>query len=132
MMKILFWKKTEKNVGQTGENTAVKYLKKKGYSILERNYKNKMGRQLGEIDIIAKMKDEIIFVEVKTRKMSGNGGSLPEENITYRKLERLNKIASSYIKTNNLWDFSFRFDAISIVIGKNDVFEIRHLENIFR
>jgi len=132
MIKILFWKKPVKNVGQIGEDSAVKYLKKKGYLILERNYKNKIGRQLGEIDIIAKIRDEIIFVEVKTRKMSPKNELLPEENITYQKLQRLNKIASSYIKSHNLWNCPFRFDGISIVIGENDMLEIRHLENIFR
>lgn len=116
------------NFGMSGEDVAVKYLKGKSYKIVERNYKNKNGRQLGEIDIIAKKDGEIFFVEVKTRT---NGDDiLPEQNINQRKLYKLSKIAQYYIKQNKLWDANYHFDAISVnLIDKKA--EIRHLKDIF-
>jgi len=129
---MFFWRKKEKPLGQIGEDAAVKFLKKKGYKILERNYFNKSGRRLGEIDIIAKKEKEIVFVEVKTRVMEDSAGSLPEESITPAKLHKLSKIANSYIKLKNLWNQPFHFDAISVRIdSENKTAKIRHLENIF-
>jgi putative endonuclease len=127
----LFQKK-QKTVGQMGEDIACRYLKKKGYKIIERNFRNKFGRQMGEIDIIAKTGEEIVFVEVKTREMERYSQTLPEENINRDKLHKLNKISTVYIRKNNLWNKTYHFDAISIWLdksGKNA--KVRHLENIF-
>jgi putative endonuclease len=126
------FQKNQKSLGQKGEDIACKYLKNKGYKIIERNFKNKFGRQIGEIDIIAKNGEEIVFVEVKTREMERYGQTLPEENINRDKLHKLNKISTAYIKKNNLWDKAYHFDAISVWLdksGKNA--KVRHLENIF-
>lgn len=129
---MLFWKKEEKSLGQIGEDAAAKYLKKKGYKILERNYFNKSGRRLGEIDIIAKKEKEIVFVEVKTRLLENDANTLPEENITPQKLRRLTKAANAYIRTKKLWDCPFHFDAISVLYDdENKKDQVRHLENIF-
>ncbi|MCX6765414.1 MAG: YraN family protein [Candidatus Moranbacteria bacterium] len=131
-MKLLFWKKEKLNTGQLGEKIAAEYLKNKGYKVLEKNFKNPLGRRLGEIDIIAKKNGEIVFVEVKTRELSAGDKSLPEENITKAKLHKLNKIALFYIKQENAWDKPYHFDALSVWIGENrKAFKISHLENIF-
>lgn len=128
---MLFWKKEEKSLGQIGEDAAAKYLKKKGYKIIERNFKNKTGRQVGEIDIVAKKNKEIVFVEVKTRILEEKT-LLPEENITSRKLKRLARAANIYIKIKKLWDCPFHFDAISVLYDdENKKAQVRHLENIF-
>jgi putative endonuclease len=127
------WFKTNtKSLGERGENEAVLYLKKKGYKIIARNFKNNKGRQLGEIDIIAQKNKEIVFVEVKTREMEKYHETLPEENITLSKLKKLNKIANLYIRINNLWEYNYHFDAISVWLGRDGKKKnIKHLENIF-
>jgi putative endonuclease len=108
-----------KNIGNLGEEEAVSYLKNNGYKILDRNFQNNLGRRLGEIDIIAQdlKNKEIVFVEVKTREYEKYKDTLPEENITYSKLKKLNKIASAYLRLKNLSDEPYRFDAISVWIS---------------
>lgn len=125
--------KKDQNIGQYGESVAARFLNKKGYKILERNWYNTAGKRLGEIDIIARSKDgEIVFVEVKTRDVSGTTSViLPEEQITHAKMHKLERIAECYIKEHNLWDRSWHFDAIAISIKDTKVHEIKHLENIF-
>lgn len=102
--------------GSLGEKVAARYLKNLGYEILGFNFQNNLGRRLGEIDIIArdKKRNEVVFVEVKTREMKKFGGTLPEENITYPKLRKLEKIANAYLKINKLEKDNYRFDAVSV------------------
>lgn len=120
------------SMGARGEKSAQDYLKKCGYKILETNFCNTLGRRIGEIDIIAKDGDEIVFVEVKTRKISRSGSQLPEENITASKLYKLNKAASFYLSKNKLFNASYRFDAIVLLADpENDTATLRHLKNIF-
>lgn len=130
---MLFWKeKQRKSMGMEGENLAAKFLKNKGYKIIARNFKNNQGRQLGEIDIIVEKNKEIIFVEVKTRELEKYRETLPEENITPSKLQKLNKIAISYIKMNNFLDKPYHFDAVSVWLSKDfKKYEMKHIENIF-
>lgn len=133
-MSIFNWKKEDLSLGQLGEKVAVKYLKKKGYKILETNFFNPYGKRLGEIDIVAgKNKEkEIVFIEVKTRKLGSYQSALPEENITPRKLHRLNKIANFYLKSKGLWDKPYYFDAISVWISQDQkTARVKHFENIF-
>ena len=129
---MLFWKKKNKGTGAEGEEIAARFLIERGYKIVKRNFKNLKGRQLGEIDIIAEKNKEIIFVEVKTRNLEKYRGTLPEENITFQKLNKLNKIASSYIKQNNLWHHSYHFDSVSVWLSRDfKEYKIKHIENIF-
>jgi putative endonuclease len=104
----------KRSFGDIGEKAAAKYLKNKGYEIIEKNYKNTTGRMLGEIDIIAKDNDAIVFVEVKTREMQKYKDTSPEENISYLKLKRMARIGDIYLRQKGLNNASFRFDAISI------------------
>jgi len=135
---FLFEKKKE-SVGVLGEKMAVKFLRKKKYKILETNFQNTRGKRLGEIDIIAKVKNnrgvwEFVFVEVKTRvvKSDKKDDVFPEENINRQKLYKLQKIAQFYIRENDLWDFAYRFDAVSVILsGDCKKARIRHLKNIF-
>lgn len=131
-MKLLFWRKEELNTGQLGEKIAAQYLKNKGYKILEKNFKNPLGRRLGEIDIIAKKDKELVFVEVKTQKASRFESVPPEEKITPHKLYKLNKAGQFYIKSKRLWNTNYRFDAVVVWLSddhKNA--KVKHLENIF-
>jgi putative endonuclease len=130
---MIFWKKKEEmDTGARGEEIAASFLMEKGYKIIKRNYKNFKGKQLGEIDIIAEKNKEIIFVEVKTRNLEKYQETLPEENITSQKLRKMSKIAVSYIKSNNLWDCPYHFDAISVWLSRDlKKYKIKHIESIF-
>lgn len=134
-MRALFWRKQEEKketLGEKGERIAAKYLSKKGYKVLETNFKNPFGKRLGEIDIIVRQGKEIIFVEVKTRVKTSYDDVLPEESITPSKLRKLCKIANFYIKTRNLFDTPYRFDAVSVRISENgETAEVKHIESIF-
>ena len=115
----------QKNIfGKKGELIAANYLKKQKYKILEINYKN----QIGEIDIIAKDKDYIIFIEVKTRMSSAFGD--PLEAIDEEKQFKIRNVATMYLMKNKLIDKApIRFDAIAI-LGDDD-HEIRHIKDAF-
>lgn len=128
----MFWSKKEKTLGQIGEDIAAKYLKKKGYKIIERNFKNKIGRQVGEIDIVAEKNKELVFVEVKTRIVRTGENILPEENITPSKLHKLAKAGNNYIKAKKLLSKPYHFDAVSVLYDSAEKkAQVRHLENIF-
>ena len=128
----IFKRKMALSIGARGEKTAIAYLKKKGYKILASNFFNPSGRRLGEIDIIAKNDEEIVFVEVKTRTISDFRKIIPEESITPIKLYKLNKAASFYISKNQLFNMPYRFDAIAIIADSgNNRAELKHFKNIF-
>ena len=97
-----------KQFGLTGETLAERLLKQAGYRILERNYRTK----LGEIDIIAKDHDTIVFIEVKTRR-SGHYGS-PKWAVTPRKQRKISMVALLYLKSTGQSQASARFDVVSI------------------
>ncbi len=105
--------------GKDGEEKACDFIKKKGFKILERNYRC----LFGEIDIIAKHKSILIFIEVKYRKTDKFGKGY--ESVTYQKQQKIIKTATNYISENNL-KMVARFDVISI---DND--EILHIQNAF-
>lgn len=107
-------------VGKHGEDLATEYLKNNEFYILDRNFKCK----IGEIDIVAKKDDVIIFVEVKTR--SGDRFGMPREAVNYYKQRKIRNVASVYIKFKRLFDYSCRFDIIEILDG-----QITHIENAF-
>jgi len=96
-------------LGKYGENVAVSFLKKHGYKILCKNYKNK----LGEIDIIARDKDTLCFVEVKTRRTDRFGA--PQEAISYSKQKKISQVALIFLKENHLLDQKARFDVVSLM-----------------
>ncbi|PIP26969.1 MAG: YraN family protein [Candidatus Moranbacteria bacterium CG23_combo_of_CG06-09_8_20_14_all_39_10] len=126
---------SDKNsTGQTGEQVAANFLKNKGYEILDMNFENDSGRRLGEIDIVArdKQQDEIVFVEVKTREYNRYKDTLPEENINYQKLRKLAKIATVFLRERKMEDCDYRFDAISVWLDYTTrMAKIKHLPNIF-
>jgi putative endonuclease len=97
-----------KTVGLAGEQEALSYLRKKGFKILETNYKT----CFGEVDIIAKDKDDLVFIEVKLRNTDSFGK--PEDAVGSFKKTRIVKSALSYIKRKNLYDINVRFDVLVI------------------
>lgn len=121
------------DTGRKGEDIATRYLKGKGWKILERNYRNLSGKSLGEIDIIARDADEIVFVEVKARTVAESVEDiLPESAITPEKLRRLSRIGESYMIERGKRDRPYRFDAIAIQLfedGREP--DVRHIRSIF-
>ncbi len=115
MQKITFGKK--------GEILATNYLKNKGYKIIKNNYKN----TLGEIDIIAKKDNYLIFVEVKTRISRAFGD--PREAVDLKKQNKIRQVATMYLKQHGQLDTNCRFDVIAI-LGDCDE-EVCHIENAF-
>ncbi len=110
-------------LGRRGEAVAVKYLRNKGYSILEKNF---MCRQ-GEIDIIAKEKDYIVFIEIKSRTNMKYG--LPSEAVTKEKIKHILKSANYYLYINNLENVNVRVDVIEEYIEKNKYY-INHIKQV--
>lgn len=111
------------NVGRFGEDEAEKYLKQKGYKILERNFSCKRG----EIDIIALDKGVIVFVEIKARVSLKYG--LPSEAVTENKLKHIYKTAEYYLYKRNLLNENTRIDVIEVYI-KNKKVIINHLKQV--
>ncbi|MCF6148383.1 MAG: YraN family protein [Candidatus Kuenenia sp.] len=96
-------------IAEKGELVAAKFLKKKGYKILQRNYR----RKVGEIDIICYDHGVIVFVEVKTRSTDNYGP--PELSVTETKKRQIIKVASYYIAEKKIEGIDLRFDVVSIV-----------------
>ncbi|MFH1712046.1 MAG: YraN family protein [Patescibacteria group bacterium] len=94
--------------GNRAEHEAAAFLKKKGYKILQWQYKT----NIGEIDLIARDGDEIVFVEVKARHSSEFG--YPEESVTPIKLKKIIRVGEQYLQDQKLMQSSFRIDVIAI------------------
>lgn len=114
---------TNKIKGKRGEDIAVKFLADKGFEILETNY---YASRYGEIDIIAKYKDTLVFVEVKARTTNDYGH--PLESITPVKLQKMHKSISFYISEKKPKMKNYRLDAVAITFKPK--LDIIHLENI--
>ncbi|WP_159022287.1 YraN family protein [Formosa sp. L2A11] len=110
-------------LGELGEDMAVDFLQKKGYEILERNYRYRKA----EVDILAKTDDVLAVIEVKTRSSAFFGD--PQDFVKPKQIQRLVTAVDAYVANNNL-DLEVRFDIIAIV-KTNKKFELEHLENAF-
>ncbi|WP_278489803.1 YraN family protein [Megamonas funiformis] len=114
-----------KNMGLWGEDKAVEFLKVKNYTILVRNYHSRFG----EIDIIARKQNTIIFVEVKTRKNTAFG--FPAEFVDYQKQQKIMKTAQLYINDNFNAEFDYRFDIIEVFHYDDNKVKFNHLKGAF-
>jgi putative endonuclease len=113
------------SIGNLGESLAATFLEKKGYTILERNWRT----PYGEIDLIAQEEDVIVFVEVKTRASRTLGP--PEISITPRKEEHMRSAAEYYIQQHSELMTDWRIDAVTIQLHKdNSPLLIDHFENV--
>ena len=115
---------TNQSLGRAGEDAAVSFLKGRGYRILKRNFKCR----LGEVDIIARDGETYCFVEVKTRSSENFG--LGQEAVSRQKQAQISKTALCYLKSRKLFDKSARFDVVS-VLYKDSVPKINLIENAF-
>ena len=113
------------SLGRLGETLAGVYLKNKGYDILERNWRT----PYGEIDLVGKVGDTVVFVEVKTRASSALGP--PEISITTRKAEHMRNAAEYYIQQHPELESDWRIDLITIIIkSKDSPAIVDHFENV--
>lgn len=110
-------------LGKKGEEMAVDYLQRKGYQILERNYRFLKS----EIDIIAQKEDTVCAIEVKTRSTADFGN--PQDFVKPDQIQRLVLALDHYITTNDL-EVEARFDIVAIVKNKLGT-QIEHLEDAF-
>ena len=121
----------KKETGRLGEQIAVSYLKKKRYRILDKNYsKNISGIKFGELDIVAKKKKTIIFVEVKTK--ASFSGIDPEERVNFQKRIRIEKMAEIWLSQHKVKQGTkWQIDVISVSLdlGAKQA-KIRHFKNI--
>lgn len=111
------------NLGRRGEDAAVALLKGMGATIRERNYRCKVG----EIDIICELGSELLFVEVKTRRVGSMG--LPGEAVNRAKQRKLLKTAARYLSLNRLWERPCRFDLVAVVLSPRGL-DVEHFENV--
>lgn len=110
-------------LGKKGEQLAVDYLLKKGYGIVERNYRF----DKAEVDIIASKNDTLAIVEVKTRSSADFGN--PQDFVKPKQIQHLVKAVNEYVTVNEL-DVDVRFDIIAIV-KKGKQYDIEHLKDAF-
>lgn len=110
--------------GKESESLAVRYLKKNGYKILEQNYRN----NIGEIDIIAKEKGALVFVEVKARKTQGFGN--PKWAVTPKKQRKISMVALYYLKATKQTHVKARFDVVALSSSKDNP-RIEIIKNAF-
>jgi len=116
-------KQFNRQTGERAESLAVYELEKKGYTILERNFSNKFG----EIDIIARDRETLVFVEVKAK--TGVEYGSPEEMVGRGKLARIRNMATLYMNGKTL---PCRIDIVAIVLGdNNEVMRLTHYENVY-
>lgn len=108
--------------GKLGEEIALKYIISKGGKVIEKNYRTK----IGEVDIIAKLNGELVFVEVKSRSNINYG--YPSESVNYKKKRKITNVAKYYILENSLENLSIRFDVIEIYFNEK---KINHIVNAF-
>ncbi len=126
ILKRLFAPSTARmGLGKAGEKEAERFLKKKGYRIVERNYRTRRG----EIDIVALDGDTLVFVEVKTR-LSHSFGT-PQDSVDRTKMAHIIKASKYYITENPaLKDHNVRFDVVGITVHK-DGLKIEHIPHAF-
>ncbi len=110
-------------VGKEGEDEAARYLERQGYKIIQRNFECRQG----EIDIIAKEKEEYVFIEVKTRQNFHYG--MPCEAVNEQKQKHIWKATKYYLYSHKLEDSFIRFDVIE-VYKRKDKFYVNHIKQV--
>lgn len=100
-------------LGRRGEQLAAQYLEERGLVVVDRNVRTSQG----ELDIVAREGEELVFVEVKTRQ--GDDETAPDVAVTATKLERLERLAEAYLAERGLTEIAWRIDVIGIVVNRS-------------
>ena len=114
-------------LGERGEKFAARYLRRHGYKILVRRFKSRAG----EIDLVCRHKDWLVFVEVKTRKSDNYGA--PSEAVTREKQKHMSKVALEYLRLLDNPQIHWRFDIVEVLMqeGARKPDDIRLIQNAF-
>ena len=115
----------KKELGARGELAAARYLERRGYDVIERNWHCKAG----EVDIVARDNDFLVFVEVKTRTNIDTG--LPEEAVDEEKRHRYEILAAHYLREHEVEETAVRFDVVALLVIAPDRALVRHHINAF-
>src|SRR5262245_47709910 len=111
--------------GTKGERAAEHFLRRAGMKIVARGFRFRGG----EIDLIAREGEELVFVEVKTRTSRTFGS--PQESVTSLKRRKIVRAASAYLQSAGAWEHPCRFDVISVHLGNDGEVELEHLRDAF-
>lgn len=111
-------------VGAYGERVAVRYLTERGWTVLDRNWRSRSG----ELDIVARDGDEVVFVEVKTR--SGTGYGHPAEAVTAAKVARLRRLAAEWLATHDVHTAGVRIDVLAVLRSRRGAAAVEHLKAV--
>lgn len=113
-------------VGRRGEELAARHLEQLGLVVVDRNVR----LPWGEIDLVAREGDELVFVEVKTR--IGDDSTAPDEVVSVAKLERLERLSEAYVERMGDPEIAWRVDVVGVVLGRDGrVVRIDHLPGAF-
>lgn len=110
--------------GDRGEEIALRYLGRRGYRLVERNYRTRYG----EVDLILRQGSALVFVEVKLRR--GTGFGEPVEAVTVRKQQRIRRLAEHYLAEKEPDFEEVRFDVVGVLAGTGEP-EVRHVPHAF-
>jgi putative endonuclease len=138
MQKLSIYSVTENSVrivGEVGEDFAAKFLERRGFLIVCKNFKVPIGRNSkdvsisGEIDLVAIDEETLVFVEVKTR--TSDSFATPETAVNLRKQRQIIRTAKRYRRIFHTDDVLFRYDVISIVLNEKKAPKIEHFRGFF-
>jgi len=115
---------SKRSSGAWGEEVALRYLLERGYELVERNYRTRYG----ELDLILRDGDSLVFVEVKLRRGTGFGG--PLEAVTTRKQTTIRCLAEQYLSERDPVFDAVRFDVVGVLIASGKP-RLQHVENAF-
>jgi putative endonuclease len=104
-----------KSLGDRGEADAVRFLEERGYRMVDSNVRPFPGMARGEIDLIAWHGEDLVFIEVKTRRTASGSQGAPIEAITPAKQRQMVRLASFYLGRYNLTEVPCRFDVVEVV-----------------
>ena len=113
-----------KPLGRKGEELAASHLRNQGWEILARNYRTR----LGEIDLVCRDRDTIVFVEVKTRTCADF--ARPDQSVTQRKQSKLRRLVEEYLVAHRLESSDIRFDVLGVLLGSRRP-EFEHIKGAF-
>ncbi|MBR2289097.1 MAG: YraN family protein [Clostridia bacterium] len=118
-------KSKNKLKGNIGESLVTSYLEKYGYEVLDKNF----SCNFGEIDVIFKDKQELVFAEIKTR--TGTDYGFPAESVTNQKKKHILNTAKYFLHITGLSKEYIRFDVIEVYLSDNQKPVINHIKNVF-
>lgn len=113
-------------VGNRGEAVAALYYIKKGYQLLDHNFKTRMG----ELDLVLKKDNQLIVAEVKTRKEAC--GYRPSEAVNQAKQKRIILAAKRYLQLNGYYEYTIRFDVVEVLIKSKGGFDVHCIKDAFQ